>query len=74
MCLHFRQLIDFRTKVIFSPFISGSMSGGCSPDIQEVISAPHSPVKDVPNPIFQSHQTQSLPRGTSNHFLINQGT
>lgn len=51
---------------------SGSMSGECSPDIQEVISAPHSPVKDVPNPMFHSHQTQSLPRGTSNHFLINQ--
>jgi len=55
---------------------SGSISGGCSPDIQEAVSpasAPHSPVKDIPSPLsmFNSNQSKSLPRGTSNHYLIN---
>ena len=57
---------------------SGSISGGCSPDIQEAVtpaSAPHSPVKDIPSPLsmFNSNQSKSLPRGTSNHYLINSG-
>ena len=57
---------------------SGSISGGCSPDIQEAVSpasAPHSPVKDIPSPLtmFNSNQSKSLPRGTSNHYLIDSG-
>ena len=50
---------------------SGSCSGACSPDIQEALSAPHSPVKEGPGPILNSNQSKSLPRGSSNHYLLN---
>ena len=52
---------------------SPSGSGGCSPDIQEVLSAPHSPVKDLPETMLHSIQTQSLPRGSSNNYLFGPG-
>lgn len=46
-------------------------SGGCSPDITEAISAPHSPVKEPLAPLFNSNQTKSLPRGTTSDFIFN---
>ena len=52
---------------------SGSVSGGCSPDIQEVVSAPHSPVKEPLAPLFNSNQTKSLPRGTTSDFILSSG-
>ena len=48
-------------------------SGGCSPDITEAISAPHSPVKEPLAPLFNSNQTKSLPRGTTSDFILNSG-
>ena len=51
-----------------------SASGGCSPDITEAISAPHSPVKEPLAPLFNSNQTKSLPRGTTSDFILNSGT
>jgi len=51
---------------------SGSLSGHCSPDIQEALSAPASPAKELSSPpIFNSNQSTSLPRGTSQTFLMN---
>jgi len=50
---------------------SGSLSGHCSPDIQEALSAPSSPAKELSSPIFNSNQSTSLPRGTSQTFLMN---
>ena len=51
-------------------------SGECSPDVEEVVSAPHSPVKDeISQRLFNCNQTKSLslPRGSSNSFLIDDG-
>lgn len=50
---------------------SGSLSGHCSPDIQEALSAPSSPAKELSSPLFNSNQSTSLPRGTSQAFLMN---
>ena len=51
---------------------SGSLSGHCSPDIQEALSAPASPAKELSSPpIFHSNQSTSLPRGTRQPFLLN---
>ena len=50
---------------------SGSLSGHCSPDIQEALSAPASPDKELASPIFHSNQSTSLPRGTRQPFLLN---
>eukprot|EP00092_Neocalanus_flemingeri_P014579 GFUD01015728.1.p1 GENE.GFUD01015728.1~~GFUD01015728.1.p1 ORF type:complete len:612 (+),score=83.64 GFUD01015728.1:642-2477(+) len=56
----------------YSP--SESASGQYSPDIQEVISAPQSPSKELMSPNFNSNQSKSLPRGSSNHYLIGSGS
>ena len=50
-----------------------SANGQYSPDIQEVISAPQSPSKEYLSPNFNSNQSKSLPRGSSNHYLIGSG-
>jgi len=56
----------------YSP--SDSANGQYSPDIQEVISAPQSPSKEFLSPNFNSNQSKSLPRGSSNHYLIGSGS
>lgn len=64
-------------EVSTSSQVSLSDSGGCSPDIQEVLSAPHSPVKEDAglHLSFNGNESKSLslPRGSSNHFLISPG-
>jgi len=56
----------------YSP--TDSANGQYSPDIQEVISAPQSPSKEYMSPNFNSNQSKSLPRGSSNHYLIGSGS
>jgi hypothetical protein len=52
-----------------------SASGQYSPDIEEVISAPQSPSKEFSTSThFNSNQSRSLPRGSSNHYLIGSGS
>ena len=53
----------------FSP----SESHQYSPEIEEVISATQSPNKEFQNLSFRSHKSNSLQRGSSNHYLISPG-